>query len=312
MLTPPLRLIDLIAPLSLDSFFKLHWPAKPLFQPAIANKLEFLHSLPQLQSLEKLLDERVLPVRACLPDFNDEVSSIFVNAQDAIKAYRNSMTLVFDGMHTQSSFLQESLNAVQRDLGLPTGGESNLTNARVMAYATPAGGTTRLHFDANANFVIQLAGTKRWRILPNDSVKHPTDRYTSGTGEISIALERQCEAMLLDELPENYIECVMKPGSVLFVPRGYWHETLAEEDSLSLNFTFGQPTWADILTLTLREHLHQSAAWRELADGVESDDPTRRTAAVAHLQNRMKILSKEWAAISAEQLLTEAGFKPAS
>jgi len=256
-----LGLSQLLAPVSTATFFASHWPGKPLLVPPVGGKLAGLFALPELQSLESLLAHRQQKVRACLPDFEDEYSSLLVEPNEAERAYRNHMTLVFDSMQTQVAYLAETLEQVRAELGLP----ARLVQSRAIVYATPAGGRTRLHFDANANFVIQLQGTKRWRLAPNTSVENPTDRYTSGTGEISTELDSQCHAQLLDELPEDCEELVLQPGSVLFVPRGYWHETSTEEDSFSITLTFSQPTWADVFATALHRHLLQERDWREVA-----------------------------------------------
>jgi len=254
-------LSELLAPISPFTFFASHWPGKPLLVPPVEGKLAGLFALPELQSLESLLAHRQQKVRACLPDFEDEYSSLLVEPNEAERAYRNHMTLVFDSMQTQIPYLAETLEQVRAELGLP----ARLVQSRAIVYATPAGGRTRLHFDANANFVLQLQGTKRWRLSPNNSVDNPTDRYTSGTGEISTELDGQCHAQLLDELPEDCEELVLQPGSVLFVPRGYWHETSTEEDSFSITLTFSQPTWADVFATSLHRHLLQDRDWREVA-----------------------------------------------
>ncbi len=301
-------LSNLLAPVSTQEFFNSYWPHEPLFIPASASKLEEIFSLPQLQTLESLVDARLLKVRACLPDFDDEYSSIHVDPKDALKAYRNNMNLVFDQMQTQDKVIASTLKNIRSDLGLVTGGEeNNLCKARSIAYATPAGCGTRLHFDANANFVIQLHGSKRWRLAPNESVDCPTERFTTGSLEMPAALEKQCHAPLLDVLPEDSLEVLMEPGCVLFVPRGYWHETMTDEDSLSLNFTFSQPTWADIFTKSLQELLLQSPEWRELADGLEGSDQDRKEQAVARFEFLVKHLASELPNVSGTQLLFESG-----
>ena len=136
------------------------------------------------------------------------------------------MTLVFDSMNLQNKDIANSLEQIRFELGLVTGGpENNLCKARSIVYATPAGSGTRLHFDANVNFIIQLHGSKRWILAPNTSVENPTERFTAGSLEMSAALEQQCHAPLIDQVPEDSLEFLMTPGCVLFVPRGYWHET---------------------------------------------------------------------------------------
>lgn len=301
-------LSDILAPVTSQEFFSSHWPHEPLFIPATKNKLKELFALPQLQELENLVKARQRKVRACLPDFDDEYSSIHLEPQDALKAYRNNMTLVFDSMQTQDPTIADTLKNIRADLGLVTGGsENDLCKARSIAYATPAGCGTRLHFDANANFIIQVKGSKTWRLAPNESVDFPTERFTTGSEEMPAALEKQCHAPLIDVLPEDSLEFVMEPGCVLFVPRGYWHETTTEEDSLSLNFTFSQPTWADVFTKSLQELLLRSPEWRELADGLEGTDEDRKEQAIIRFEFLVKNLAAELPAVSGTELLMEGG-----
>ncbi len=300
---------NLLAPMTADIFLSTHWPKKPLFISADIKKLNSILQISQLQDLESVVAVRTQKVRACLPDFDDEYSSIHLDPKDAIKAYNNNMTLVFDSMHLQDKDIAGSLQKIRSELGLVTGGaENNLCKARSIVYATPAGCGTRLHFDANVNFIIQLHGSKRWILAPNNSVENPTERFTAGSFEMSAALEQQCHAPLIDQVPANSLEFLMTPGCVLFVPRGYWHETTTDEDSMSLNFTFSQPTWADILTKSLQEHLLKSAKWRELADGLESTNTLRQSQATAQFEVLVKSLSKELPQVSGKQLLEQSGF----
>lgn len=301
-------LAQLLSPITPKYFFSQHWPHTPLFVPAVTDKLKELFGLPQLQDIESLVAVRLLKVRACLPDFDDEYSSINLEPQDALKAYRNNMTLVFDSMQTQDQTIADALKKIREDLGLLTGGpENNLCRARSIVYATPAGAGTRLHFDANANFVVQLRGSKRWLLAPNTSVINPTERFTTGAFEMPAALEKQCFAELLHELPEDASEVIMEPSCVLYVPRGYWHATDTEEDSLSLNFTFSQPTWADVFTKSMQEWLLNSPDWRALADGLEGADQERKSKAIAQFETLVKELSLKLPEISGQQLLTESG-----
>ncbi len=304
-----MNLAELIAPVSLTEFFESHWPRNPLFLESDKKKLQNLLTIPQLQSLESVVAARTLKVRACLPDFDDEYSSMHIEPHDALKAYRNNMTLVFDSMQTQDVSIAETLQQIRLDLGLVTGGEeNNLCKARSIVYATPAGCGTRMHFDANANFIIQLRGTKHWTLATNRSVINPTERFTTGAEEMPAALEMQCTAPLLDEMPEDAVDYFMEPGCVLYVPRGCWHSTTTDEDSLSLNFTFSQPTWADVFTKALQEWLLKSSEWRELADGLEGEDLNRRNKALEKFTVLVKKLGAELPGLSARQLLNECGF----
>lgn len=300
---------ELVYPHTEADFLKSHWPETPLFIPATPNKLEHLFKLPQLQSLEALVTARLLKVRACLPDFDDEYSSIQVEPKDALKVFQNNMTLVFDSMQTQSEMISDSLKKLTTDLDLVIGAqENNLCQARSIAYATPAWCGTRLHFDANANFIIQISGTKKWTLAKNNSVNYPTERFTTGSLEMPMALEKQCHAELLDSVPPDAVEYLMEPGCVLFVPRGYWHETAADEDSLSLNFTFSQPSWADLFSKSIHALLLNSPEWRQLCAGIGATDSMQNEKAIGHFNKLIQVFTQKMQTVNATELLTEGGF----
>ena len=106
-------------------------------------------------------------------------------------------------------------------------------------------------------------------------------------------------------------EVILKPGSMLFVPRGFWHSTEAEGEALALNFTFSQPTWIDLFTLALRSRLSLSPDWRALADGVTSVDANRRLAAQKKLDILLADLVEDLPHWRAEDILgaTEGDFE---
>ncbi len=83
-------------------------------------------------------------------------------------------------------------------------------------------------------------------------------------------------------MPKSALTVELKPGSLLFVPRGYWHSTEAQGEALALNFTFTAPTWIDLFTTALRSRLALSHHWRETANGVS--DLHRRDEAEAVLE----------------------------
>ncbi len=67
---------------------------------------------------------------------------------------------------------------------------------------------------------------------------------------------------------------------MLYVPRGWWHCTEAEGQAMALNFTFSQPSWADLFLMALQSRLVLSSQWRELADQVNSLDTFQKEIAV--------------------------------
>jgi ribosomal protein L16 Arg81 hydroxylase len=76
------------------------------------------------------------------------------------------------------------------------------------------------HFDEHCVFVVQTEGRKAWKVF------QPT---------IKFPLHAQ-RLVHKDKPPETdpYLECVLSPGDVLFIPRGHWHYAVAETPSVHL------------------------------------------------------------------------------
>jgi 50S ribosomal protein L16 3-hydroxylase len=276
-------LASLLHPHSIEDFLLKSWPGRPFAIHNLDDSIRPLKKLPFLHSLEALLNVWPKLIQVHLPDVSDESSAVEATPKDAKKLFSNKMGLLFNNVETISSVLTEWLQALRQDLGLPAS-----TYGRCIVYATPDGKGTAAHFDQNINFVLQLHGTKKWRLAPNESVDNPTQRHTLGQ-PLDPELASYAHDEMPDAMPTDAQEIVLKPGSMLFVPRGYWHSTEATGEALALNFTFSQPTWVDLFTSALRSRLLLSPVWRELADGVSSKDPERRLVG----QNKLDSLLAE-------------------
>lgn len=265
----------LIHPHTNDEFLIESWQREPFVTHALAASVKELTELPFLQSLDSLLAAWPFQVQAHLPDAADECSSIDVSTADAKKLFSNKLALLFNNAERISPLLQQWLLSLRKDLGLPTS-----TYGRCLLYATPHGKGTAAHFDQNVNFVLQIHGVKKWYLAPNTSIQNPTQRFTIGQPmdpELAAYADQGEMPVSMPQLGRQ--EIVLKPGSMLYVPRGYWHSTEAEGEALALNFTFNQPTWIDLFTIALRSRLSLSPYWRELADGVTAGDQDRRELA---------------------------------
>ena len=271
-------LAPLVVPLTPDEFMKDAWPKEPFVVHGLNETIKPITELSFLRSLDVLLNSWPSMVQVQLPDVSDESSSIDATPQDARKLFSNKMSLLFNHVEKISPVLTEWLIQLGRDLGLPAS-----TFARCMVYATPNGKGTAPHFDQNVNFVLQLHGIKKWWIAPNANVVNPTERFAMKQ-ELDPEIASYAIGEMPATMPAEHQEIILSPGSMLFVPRGYWHSTEAHGEALALNFTFSQPTWIDLLLLALRSRLSLSSDWRELADGVGSLDIDRRLIAQQKLE----------------------------
>ena len=273
----------LISPMSRAEFLDNYLNNTPVVTHGLLEQLSEFTDLSFLKSLAHLLDFWPTQVTAYMEGIADEGNSKKVSTDEARKLFQEGSGLCFDDANNFSPLLDQWAEAIRADLGL-----SALTFSRSLIYAIKEGRGTAPHFDQNINFVIQISGTKKWWVAPNKHVDNPLTRHTIG-----IDMDPELSSYAKDGMPEIFpddgTEFTLRPGSVLFVPRGSWHMTEAISDAISLNFTFTAPCWIDILMTALRGRLAQSSDWRATADFV-TDDQLH-----AHAIEKFDFLLKEFA-----------------
>lgn len=84
----------------------------------------------------------------------------------------------------------------------------------VSGYAAFSGKSSyRSHWDTRDVFAVQLLGRKRW-IIKRPNFESPL--YMQQTKNISDAVEPE----------EVYLDVILEPGDIIYVPRGWWHNPL--------------------------------------------------------------------------------------
>ncbi|MDY0747675.1 cupin domain-containing protein [Paucibacter sp. R3-3] len=155
---------------------------------------------------------------------------------------------------------------MEQQLLLPKG------SARITAFASPQGDGLPAHFDGEDVISIQLQGRKRFRVAPVAGLPAPLGPQF-GPGMLPAdELYPQCPEGFPNDIPADAEVITMRPGSILFLPRGIWHQTLALEDSLSLSLVLRTPTLADALLRELRPLLLADPAWRRPLHGATAPD----------------------------------------
>lgn len=161
--------------------------------------------------------------------------------EDVAKAFRSGRTIVLNGIHKRWPSVQQLSRKLSGDLKLRT---------QVNAYLTPAGsqGFPR-HFDDHDVLVIQVEGTKAWRVW-SDPVnlplagQHQSQRHAEAPGHADMAV-------------------TLEPGDVLYLPRGAYHEAEAQDEtSLHLSVGLFPVLWVDALVAALRSVAQEDRALR--------------------------------------------------
>lgn len=258
---------NLFAPMTRATFLEHYITNTPVVVHGKHDIISEFSKLPLLESTDSLLSTWPGPVNCYLPGIADEVNSTEVTTTEAGKLFKSGTPIFFDDPNTFTPLLEQWLLNLKADLGL-----SQMTYARSLIYALPKGSSTAAHFDQNINFILQISGTKKWWIAPNEQIKNPLTRHTMGTPadpELASYLEADLPEIFPDHSATEY---ELGPGSILFLPRGAWHRTESISSGLALNFTFSAPTWIDIVTSALRGRLAQSPEWRSTADFVNDQE----------------------------------------
>lgn len=136
-----------------------------------------------------------------------------------ISGYRNGATVVLQGLHLTDPALARFANNLALELDQPV---------QINAYLSPSSARgLDVHFDYHDVFVIQLEGTKRWRVWA------PTERSREPIGG-----KHATPRPTLDELGDPMLDLVLEAGDVLYLPRGHPH--VAETtDRSSAHLTVG-------------------------------------------------------------------------
>jgi hypothetical protein len=153
------------------------------------------------------------------------------------------------------------VRSVAADLGLPAdhcGGE---------LIASRPGAGAPMHFDSDDGFNIQLRGRKRWRTALNQWVAHPLVSYGVGFTDIGRQLAAHAVGPMPERMPANSRTHNVGPGSVVYLPRGTWHETqvVGSGESLALVVNLRVPNWADRVLDALKRRLMSRPQFRATA-----------------------------------------------
>jgi hypothetical protein len=184
------------------------------------------------------------------------------------------------------SGVRRDLNELGHALGV------RASDVQINLYASPPGGGLAAHWDHTDSFIVQLCGSKRWRVAENREFPHPRFNYVPG-----VFAPNEVWAAHVDgppRMPDAADIVDLEPGATLHVPRGFWHETHAGSESLSIAIKIRPTTWGELIARYLEAELHDSPHWRELAMGIFGDQALRERARV-RLEELMTELFARWA-----------------
>lgn len=136
--------------------------------------------------------------------------------------------------------LFDQIPELKEDIRLPDYcclGEGDEDNITVNAWFGPGGTVSPLHQDPQLNFLAQVVGSKYIRLYsPEDTDKlYPhQSQLLHNTSQVEV--ENPDSERFPEFAKAPYLECVLQPGEVLFIPVRHWHYVRSLELSFSVSF----------------------------------------------------------------------------
>jgi|GEM_PF-4566487 len=229
---------ELIASLGPDVFFRDYWQKQIFWAPSAAS----VESLVSLADLEFLLTSLTTPgpdwvqvVKAGSPRATSSfcTGESFVSLPKIYGAFASGYTIQLAKMHKR--FAPVGRLCRSADIAFTAAGMPLAHRVGSHLYLTPAHSVGfSPHYDSHDVFVVQVQGTKRWKIY----------------GALSeFPVEMQQGDVPRDRLPPLSHDVLLEAGQVLYVPRGIFHEALAEDrHSVHVTLDVFTSTWADLIS----------------------------------------------------------------
>lgn len=197
-------------------------------------------------------------------------------------------------LRTRLPGASEWITQLEAELGAPPG------TAELNAFINPPGVGLGVHCDPSDHLLIQVAGEKTLRLHPN-----PAGSDVFAPHAVSLTPSSAVAVQYPEGLPDwstlqgRGEEIHLRPGSIVYLPRGTYHETQGGEGPLctSLVLKFALPTFVELALGYLREYLLQDPAWRRCLVA------TTTAAAEAHLHGLLAALGGRLGGLDAGRIL---------
>jgi ribosomal protein L16 Arg81 hydroxylase len=233
------NLEQLLLPLTLEEFLAEYWTKKAIH--ISTDDRQKFQAIFNWKDLNYLLNYHRLT--AANLQFSQQGKSLEIgdprNWSDRI---RQGATLILNGVHHRVPAVMQLAANLRCEIGYET---------HVNLYCSP--GQQQgfdCHYDTHDVLILQIDGEKKWFVY-RETVLYPTPEMPSSK-------ETQ-------PTEPPYLECVLKPGDLLYIPRGQWHYAIAcQQQSPSLHLTVGIECQTGLDWLSwLIDELQQHPQWRQ-------------------------------------------------
>jgi len=248
---PRISFRDIIAPVEAEDFFRNLCDRSAAHIPGHADKFSHLFSWEEfnrLLNMSKLWSDKTMKVvldgrdleavEFARPGQTREGSQAMLPDPERLTALlQRGATVVLDLVETLSPGIAAVSGALQSVMGGVV-----VCNA-YCSWSAHQG--FPVHFDTTDVLALHIEGAKVWRVYEGRA-RHPIDVPGHNFASFDADYHARAKGKVVKELE-------MRPGDVLYLPRGQYHEALASSDaSLHLSFGINQPTGIDVVKLLIR------------------------------------------------------------
>lgn len=289
---------SLFAPLTADEFHHRHFvPGEPLARLGAVEDFAMLQSLPELASAASLCNS----LRHGTSLFGASGFHGYLgDAREALQFYERNYTIYATDIERSIPALVPLIEDVAYHFGCSDG-------VSCEAFASRPGAGATMHYDFDVNFQILLRGRKRWKIAANRHIRNPMRSHFALNEK---SYERGPDCLIADkdafprEMPADALDFEAVPGTVVFLPRGAWHETVTTEESIGLNFVLKASTWLHVASRLVANRLLEHVEWRAFTVGaLDTDDAEADAGRLAEARVLLSSLKAVVNDLTPEQLL---------
>lgn len=263
---------SLLDPMPLDQFLRENWTARgvvlrgqdrdrfrPLFSWDQLNHLLNFHRLRFGEEIRLAAKGRKIFDKPEMPE-------------EWIRHCQDGYTLIINQLQARLPAIAELASAIERAIG---------HRSQVNMYCSwPGQQGFDQHHDDHEVFILQIEGTKRW-VVSEETYKYPLDKYNNVSADTG------------EPKGPPYIETELRPGDVLYIPRGHWHYAVAGDEP-SLHLTLGVTCRTGVYWLKwLADELMDEEEWRRNLPPVVAGDTAQLADHVRGLMGRIAELADD-------------------
>ena len=214
---------DLIAPIGEVAFYRDHLAKTPVHIKGGAEKFKSVMSWDILTTLVNqagiwtnaslllVLDTKPVPPNEyCFPGVTREGRQGLLVDLDKVAAFlKRGATIVLNDMETLTPELSAVASALENGPGGMVQGNLYCSKKERQGFAS--------HFDTHDVYAVHIAGEKTWRIYQrhfDSPINHPAFKT------LGQAFHESHKGAISQEV-------TLKPGDLLYIPRGYYHDAIA-------------------------------------------------------------------------------------